>query len=250
MYIADHHNFRVQMWTQGATTGVMILDTTGYDHPEGLTFDKNGYLYLSGHGAQRVIRFFPGSSAFTTVAGVLNTGSAALTNLKDPLGMDLDDNLNLYIAERANQRVVKWAPNATSGSIVIDGSVGFYGVLLSLYSSKQAYVSSEDGKAVYLWTFNASTPSVTLTQVNGTPTTLATPRGIEYDTYGNLYVCDRSNRRVVMYCANSTVGRVAVVNTGNTNIDLVEAFDVAFDSALNMYVLDGKDNKVLKYLRV
>ena len=246
MYICDHHNDRVMMWPKGATTGIQIIDTAGVDHPEALTFDKNRYLYLTGHSAQRVIRYPPNYSSFTTVAGVLNSGTAALNNLNNPLGMDLDGNLNLFIAERGNKRVVRWAPNATSGTIVIGPtSTPFYGILLSLYSNSQAYVSSEEGDAVYLWTFNASLPSVTLTQVNGTPSTLNAPRGIEYDKYGNLYVCDRSNKRVVMYCANSTVGKVVVADS-----TLNQPYDVALDSNSNIYLIDYGANEVVRYGRL
>ena len=250
MYICDHHNYRVQMWTKGATTGVKIIDTTGADHPEALTFDKNRFLYLTGHSEDRVIRYTPNFSSFTTVAGVANSASSALTHLHSPLGMDLDNNLNLYIADTDNKRVVKWAPNATSGTIVIGtGSTPkFYGLLLSLYSSNQAYVSSEDAGAVYLWTFNAASPDVTLTQVNGTPAVLNDPRGIEYDTYGNLYVVDVSNKRIVMYCANSTVGKVAVQDNAVT--DIRKPYDVAFDSNLNMYVADYDGQKVIRYNRL
>ena len=200
------------MYTQVATTGVTVIDTTSADHIEALTFDKNGYIYVTGHESQRVLRYPPTFANSTTVAGVLGVSSSKLNNLNDPLGMDLDNDLNLYIAERGNKRVVKWGPNATNGTIVIGtGSTPrFYGLLLSLYSSNQVYVSSEDTGAVYLWTFGASSPSITLTQVNGTPSTLNKPKGIQYDIYGNLYVCDKSSRRIVMYCANSTIGRVVV----------------------------------------
>ena len=247
MYIGDHHNYRVQMWTKGATTGVMIIDTTNADHPEALTFDKNGYLYLTGHYLQRVVRYPPDYSNFTIVAGVTNAGSSALNNLDDSLGIDLDNDLNLYIAERGNKRVMKWAPNATSGTIVIGtGSTPkFYGLLLSLYSTNQAYVSSEEADAVYLWTFNAASPTVTLTQVNASTSTLSEPRGIEYDTYGNLYVADTKNKRIVMYCPNSTLGRVAVADS---TLNLPQ--DVAFDSNLNMYVVDNSDSQVVRYNRL
>ena len=85
-------------------------------------------------------------------------------------------------------------------------------------------------------------------QVNDTPSTLNAPRGIEYDKYGNLYVCDRSNKRVVMYCVNSTMGRVVVADNAATVLQ--NPYDVAFDSDLNMYVLDGDGQRVIRYNRL
>ncbi|CAF4192186.1 unnamed protein product, partial [Rotaria sordida] len=150
--------------------------TSDGDHPESITFDKNGYMYLTGHSNNRVVRYPPNSAVGTSVAGVAGASGTALNNFKDPLGMDLDDSLNLYVAERGNKRVMKWTPSATAGTIVIGtGSTpAFYGLLL--YSSNQVYVSSQDTDSVYLWTFGASSASVTLTQVNDTTTTLKNPR--------------------------------------------------------------------------
>lgn len=246
MYIADHHNYRVQMWTKGASTGVKIIDTTGADHPEGLTFDNNSYLYLTGHEVNRVVRYSPDFSSSTNVAGVYGVKSSAGTNhLNDPLGMDLDENLYLYIAERSNTRVVKWAPNGTVGSIVISATKKLFGIVLSRYSTNQAYVSSEEAKAVYLWTFNAPSPSITLTQVSSS-SNLDSPRGLQYDIYNNLYVADRTTKRIIMYCPNATIGRIAVFD----NTALKQPYDLAFDSDLNMFVLDGDGQKVLKYTRL
>lgn len=248
MYVADHHNYRVQRWNRSATTGETVVNIgTGTDHPEGITFDKNGYMYITGHNYERVIRYPPNFSAGTNVAGQPGSGSTALPNLKSPLGLIVDDNLNIYIAERDNQRVMKWAPGASSGTIVVpDTNKKFYGILLSLYNTNQVYVSSEDLGSVYLWTFNAGAPAVTLVQVNGTPTTLGAPRGIRYDTYGNLYVADRTEKRIVMYCVNSTIGRVVVGGTGSTPV-LAGPYDVDFDSDLNLYVADGSGQRVVKY---
>ncbi|CAF3359372.1 unnamed protein product, partial [Rotaria sp. Silwood2] len=251
MYVADHHGYRVQKYVKGATSGVTVVDAipTG-DHPESITFDKDGYMYMAGHTNNRVIRYPPNSGVGTNVAGRIGSSTTALTDLSDPLGMDLDDNLNLYIAERKNKRVVKWARNAAAGTIVIGPSStsGFYGILLSLYSSNQAYVSSEETDSVYLWTFGASSPSVTLTQVNATTATLNAPRGMEYDTYGNLYVVDRTNKRVVMYCVNSTVGKVVAQDSTQTSLD--SPLDLAFDSDLNLYVVDDAAEKVVKYTKL
>ncbi|CAF1036012.1 unnamed protein product [Rotaria sp. Silwood1] len=252
LYVADHHNYRIQKWNQGATVGITIVDTSSADdHPEAITFDKNGFLYITGHNNNRVVRYSPNFNSSTVVAGKIGSKSSALDDLHDPLGLDLDNDLNLYIAERSNQRVMKWGPNATNGTIVIGTSStpGFFGLLLSLYSSNEAYVSSEDKNAVYLWTFNASTPRITLTQVNDTPATLSKPRGMKYDIYGNLYVADKSNKRVVMYCVNSTIGKVAVKDT-YSGPGLSSPEDIAFDSNLNLYVADSNGQAVIKFQRL
>lgn len=252
MYVCDHHNDRVQQWQRNGVAGVTVAGSAfGVIHPEGITFDKNGYMYVTGHQEHNVVRVSPGFTSATSVAGVFGSSGSALHLLTKPLGLAVDDDLNLYIAERDGERVVKWAPNATNGTIVINPAVSgtkFYGLLLSLYSSNQAYVSSEDKDAVYLWTFGLTAPTITLTAVNDTPSALANPRGIKYDSYGNLYVADKGNKRVVMYCNNATVGRV-VVDTG-TSPTLNTPLDVAFDSDMNMYVSDEGLQRVIRYDRL
>lgn len=252
MYVADHHNDRIQQWRRNAVTGVTVANSAdGFIHPEGITFDKNGYMYATGHQEHNVVRMSPDWTTSTNVAGIAGSPGTALNLLTKPLGLAVDNNLNLYIAERDGERIMKWAPNATSGTVVVNPAVSgtkFYGLLLSLYSSNQVYVSSEDKDAVYLWTFGLTTPTVTLTAVNDTPSVLTNPRGIKYDSYGNLFVADKGNKRVVMYCNNRTMGRT-VVDTG-TNPALTTPLDVAFDSDLNMYVSDEGLHKVIRYNRI
>ncbi|CAF4959742.1 unnamed protein product [Rotaria sp. Silwood1] len=251
LYVADHHNYRIQKWVSGATAGVTVVNvsSTG-DHPESITFDKNGFLYITGHSNERVVRYSPDFTSNTNVAGILGSGTSALTNLKYPLGLDLDDELNLYVAERGNRRVTKLTPNATSDIIVIGTSSTpeFYGLLLSLYSSTEAYVSSEDTDTVYLWAFNATTPKVSLTQVTNTSTMLRNPRGLNYDVYGNLYVADKGNKRVMMYCVNSTIGKVVVATTIAPLLDSPE--HISFDSNMNLYVVDSSNDFVVKFERL
>lgn len=219
---------------------------TGVDHPEGITFDKNGYMYITGHDYQRVLKYPPTFSSGTTVAGTGGSTGSTTSLLNDPLGLDVDDNLNLYIAERENKRVMKWAPSATSGTVMISAGVKLSGLLLYPYSSNQVHVSSEEANEIYLWTFGSSTAAVTLDTVNSTTTTLKKPRGMKYDIYGNLYVADKENKRVVMFCANRTTGRVVVGESGTTPT-LGKLNDVAFDSQMNLYVSDEEKQSVVKF---
>ena len=252
LYICDHFNDRIQMWTKGAVNGLTVVDASLQgDHPVALTFDKNGYLYISSHNNERVLRYNPDFTNSTTVAGQNGVTSTALDALNYPIGVDVDENLNLYIADSRNRRVMKWEPNATSGTIVVGGASTprFHGLLLSPYSSDAVYLSSETDDSVYLWTFGASAPSVTLTSVNSTTSSLNRPSGIKHDLYGNLYVADQGNERVVMYCANTTLGKVVVGDTGSTPA-LNKPIDVGLDSNLNLYVVDERDDIVVKYARL
>jgi hypothetical protein len=99
--VCDHHNYRIQKWYKGAATSVTVVNTTG-DHPEALTFDKNGFLsrrkvqvgnprYLSTYSAPVCI-FGCWVSALTPLAITEST-----PNLKNPDDVALDSNLSRYI---------------------------------------------------------------------------------------------------------------------------------------------------------
>jgi sugar lactone lactonase YvrE len=202
-----------------------------------------------------VQRFSPNSLNGTTVANPGGGTTAALTDLKNPTGIAVDNNSNTYIADTGNKRLVVWAPNATSGSILIsDNSLGnAYGLVLVPNSPNQVYYSTQGGtNSIYWWTFNASSANVILNQVNTAPNTLNSPGGITLDLYGNLYVTDKNPDRVVMYCRNatgvySTVGTAVIQATDAT---LKHPMGVGFDSDLIMYVALNDGNYVVRYSRL
>jgi sugar lactone lactonase YvrE len=258
LYICDQQNNRIQMWTNGSSNGVTVAgnntgaqgtNTTLLKQPLAVTIDDNGFIYVSDQANNRVQRFPPNSLNSTTVAGQADGSSPnALNGLKTPSGIAIDNNLNLYIADIGNQRLMLWTPNAANGSILIS-NIGnnVYGLLLVPGSSNQVYMSTQGGpNSIYLWTFNASTPNVTLTAVSGNPNNLANPSGIALDPYGNLYVADRDHSRVVMYCVNATTGTTVVGGTGSTPT-LNQPIAVGFDSNLNMYVLTENGDNVVRY---
>ncbi len=266
-YVCDQGNNRIQMWIDGAANGVTVAGDSGgtagttstlLKNPLAVTLDNNGFIYVSDQGNNRVQQFPPSSLTGTTVANPGGGTTAALTDLKNPSGIAVDNNSNIYIADTGNNRLVVWAPNATSGNLLIsDGSLAnAYGLVLVPGSSNQVYYSTQGGtKSVYWWTFNASSPNVILTQVNGingNPNALDSPGGMAFDPYGNLYVTDKNPDRVVMYCGNatgvySTVGTTVIQATDAT---LKHPIGVGFDSDLNMYVALFDGNYVVRFSRL
>jgi sugar lactone lactonase YvrE len=259
LYICDSGNNRIQKWLQGAANGTTVCGSSSgssgttstlLDNPMDLTFDNNGYMYVVDYGNNRVQRFAPNSTNGTTVAGTI-TSSAALTSLYQPTAIVIANDFNIYILDMGNTRVMKWAPNATSGTVLINAGnlVNSFDMLLAPDSSNQVYISDQDDQGVCLWAFNASSPVITLTNVNGSsPNSLDNPQGIVLDPYGNLYVADRNNGRVVMYCANSTMGIVIAQNLGGTTLQ--DPMAIAFDSNLNLYVLTKDHGQVMKFSRI
>ena len=254
MYICDYDNNRIQRWTLGASAGTTIagspVTTNGITltHPNYLTLDKYGALYVSGNDLDAVVRFLPGSYNATRVAGVGSPGTM-LSELDNPTDVVVDENQTMYVVEDGNKRVTRWPYNSKNGTVAISSNLleGATGILFVPGSSTQVYICNERTDSVYIWNFGDPAPITTLQTVNHSSNSLNRPWGMTLDGYGNLYVADRDNDRVVMFVPNATIG-IPVVVRGSTGPTLDKPVDVALDSQLNLYVaVEG--HMIIKYAR-
>ena len=86
----------------------------------------------------------------STVAGGNGRGTE-LNKLDYPTGVDVDSAGNVYVADRNNHRIVKWAPNATQGELVAGGN-GEGNALNQLYNPYGLTV--DDSGNVYVADYN------------------------------------------------------------------------------------------------
>jgi sugar lactone lactonase YvrE len=260
MYICDSYNNRIQKWLSDASNGSTIAGASGgvsgststlLNQPADIVFDNNGYMYVADTNNNRVKMFAPNSSIGVTVAGLTGNGGGLLNNqLGRPMGIAVDDSLNVYVTDTNNQRVMMWTPNATSGTPLISGTGQLnrpYGIVLKNGSSNEVYLGDNNRNQIQLWTFGAAQANTTLAGVNFND--LNRPRAIIFDPYGNLYVADADNNRVQMFCVGSTNGTTVAGSSGGTPVLNIPS-GIAFDSDLNLYVSDTNNNQVLKYERL
>ncbi len=125
LYIADTNNHRIRkVDTAGVITTVAGTGTAGdsgdggpatsaqLNRPFGVNVDNSGNLYIAGNFNHR-IRKVDTAGVITTVAGTGSSGfsgdgaAATLALLGNPTDLALDSLGNLYIADRANNRVRK-----------------------------------------------------------------------------------------------------------------------------------------------
>lgn len=212
-----------------------------------MIFDKNGFFYLTEHIQDTVRRYSPNSVISTLAAGG-GTPSSALNSFNSPLGIDIDNNMNIYVADQGNKRVMKWTPNATNGTIVINMnlsniSTSISALRLAKGSSDRVYLSDGSYNRVYLWSFGSVYPDMILNQVRNS-TVLSVPKDLILDPYQNLYVAENSAKgRVIRYCPGSTIGEIVIEGIGTSSSAKV---GIAFDSNLNLYALFG-NGTVWKY---
>jgi gliding motility-associated-like protein len=242
LYIADAFNNRIQKWGPNDTVGTTVAGGNGQGGaanqlilPNGVFVDAAGYIYVSDIGNNCIKRFPPGSTSSTdgvTIAGIgdtqYNTGSGP-GQLEGPLGVWVDKDGSLFIADQGNHRIQKYPPGATTGITVAgQGSGGPPGELNCPYyafidNHGDMYISDACLNRVVKWVPGVDT-AIVVAGGNGfgdAPDQLFGPEGIFVDTAGNLYVADYMNNRVQEYRHHYTIGKSLVPSTPGTYTAIV-----------------------------
>ena len=185
-----------------------------FNYPGCIAIDVNGNLYVADTG-NSTIRKVTSAGVVTTLAGksgqygsIDGTGSAA--RFDSPLGITVDANGNVYVADQGSDTIRKITPS------------GMVTTLAGL-----AYQSgSIDG--------------------TGSAARFLAPEGMAVDMNGNVYVADSANSAIRKITAAGVVTTLAgsagqigsTDGTGNAaRFDF--PYDVAVDTGGNVYVADG-----------
>ncbi|UJR12894.1 hypothetical protein I4U23_017068 [Adineta vaga] len=86
--------------------------------PSEVFVDSASNIYISDTYNHRVMLWRKNSSNGIVVAGISSNVGCSASLLNYPFGLAIDSLQNIYIADCYNHRVMKWAPNATSGTYV------------------------------------------------------------------------------------------------------------------------------------
>jgi len=182
--------------------------------PNYVTLDQtSGILYISDTNNHRVMRYLPGASTGTVVAGGNGPGLSN-TQLYYPTGIYLDSSSNsLIIANWNNNNVVRWVLGASSWTLLVGNVNGTSGI---------------------------------------TSTLLYRPEAVLLDPMGNLYVADNFNNRVQFFRAGetnaTTIAGTGVV--GNASNQLNSPYGILLDNQLNLYVADAGNNRIVEIAHV
>ena len=260
LYIADTGNHRILRWTLNDTTATVVAGGQGagsnasqLNTPSAVYVDRNGSMVVSDSGNYRAQYFASGSLVGHTVAGN-GTKGVSNTQIGEAIGgIAIDSDNNVYISEWDNNRVAKWAPNATYGTLAAGGGTpgntpsqlnaptGFY---LDPVSNI-LYIASLSGHCIVKWLPGASsgtTVAGTCGVIGANATLLNSPKSVTFDMYGNMYVADVSNGgRIIAFPPGSMIGR-SIITSGLNN-----PLALAVDKDFNLYVVDYSNNRIVKY---
>ena len=152
-----------------------------------------------------------------TVAGNATSLGTGADQLRYPWDLALDWQENLYVTDRHNHRVQKFARGSKIGVTIAGNSNGVSGSDASSFSQctgivvdehENIYVSDYNHRVMF-WS-RGSTSGV-IVAGNGTAmkenNTLNTPHGLQYDSStGTLYIADAYNHRIMHYLPGATSG--------------------------------------------
>jgi sugar lactone lactonase YvrE len=195
LYIADSNNHIIRKVSGGTITTVAGTPQVGggysgdggpatnakLNYPQDLKVDSAGNIYIADTNNHRIRKVSVASGNITTVAGngaagFSGDGIATQNSLYNPLGIWLDANDNLFIADQYNARIRMVDGGGTMTTVAGNGTPAFAG---------------DGGPAI-----SAS---------------LYYPLDVYVDGTGNLFVTDQYNFRVREVKAFAAVGR----STGN-----------------------------------
>lgn len=229
-------------------TGIVVANG-GFDF-WGVAVDGGGNLYVADRNDSRVLEYNSplnhaatpnrvfGQTSVTTFAGC-NQGKASPTasTLCTPRAVAIDSLNNLYVADTANSRVLRYNTPLNPSS----GEAGAGDTVADMVFGQSGFTTATGGT---------------------TATTLNQPRGLTVDLNGNLYITDTENDRVTEYdpplhngeAASLVIGQIdATAADGCNQGHIPDQYTVCTpagacaDSAGNLYVHDSANNRILEY---
>lgn len=246
LWVAEYSNARVLRFPAPVTTGEsadLVLgepdfatsaggtDAATLGGPVGLRFDPSGNLWVSDNANNRVLRYpAPFSSGMNAdlVLGQADfvsspTGTDAVS-LNQPGGLALDASGNLWVADLANSRALRYDAPFTSGMAAS----------LALGQSDPSSVGGLSGAAA-----------------------LSQPDAVAVDGAGNVWVSDADYNRVSRFAPPVTNGEAGSLVLGQADFTGVSArttadgisspIGLALDASGDIWVGDGDNNRVLRY---
>jgi sugar lactone lactonase YvrE len=173
--------------TSGSTGDGGPATAARLNTPVRLAFDSAGNLFIADSGNNKIRKVTP-AGIISTVAGTGTAGNtgdggqATSARLRTPYDMAFGPDGSMYIADRANHKIRRVAPNGVITTFAGSGTAGYNG-----------------------------------DDITATSARLSSPYGVDVDSDGNVYIADFDNERVRKVDTNRVITTYA--GTGIATID-------------------------------
>ncbi|CAF3926842.1 unnamed protein product, partial [Adineta steineri] len=223
---------QIYKWTESPQSCTCVAN---FGEPcRGLFIDINNTIYCSVHDKIKVISTSLNNSCntLTTAAGE-DSSRSLLYKLKDPHGIFIDINLNIYLAEAGNGRIQLFSSGQENGATV--AGCGFPQNLdlnnptdVILDADGNLYIAERGqnrivriGPSGYKYILGKQGTNKKL------PDELNQPYSIRFDSYGSIYVADTHSDRIQKFTlatnsCNSTTTASFIVGSAATTKCFIE----------------------------
>jgi sugar lactone lactonase YvrE len=174
-----------------------------------------------------------------------------INQLYNPLGLYVDDDQTVYIADWSNHRIVEWKCDATSGQVVAGGNGSGSGAHQFSYPYDVIVDKERDSLIIC---DNSNSRVVRWPRRNGTSGETIISNidclGLTMDENESLYVTDVEKAEVRRYRKGESEGTVVAGGNGSGN-RLDQLSDPAYvfvDRDHSVYVSDCRNHRVMKWV--
>ncbi|CAF4729948.1 unnamed protein product [Rotaria sp. Silwood1] len=284
LYVLDYNNDRVQKWFPGASFGVTVVKTS-LNSPYGMRFDRQSNIVVTDTNFHRIISFgltCPPATTTTTapptqpiiplcatamwnqtsynLAGAMSTSGSTATLLAYPFDVTFDAYQNLYVVDKNNHRVQRFASGSNIGVTVAGFSLGSGGTRAELYYPS-AIAITPNGTMFILDNWNFRVLRWQVGDMLGyivagghgqgsAYTQMGYSYGIFVDEQNNIYLSEEANHRVMFWTVgNTTAGQLVAGGNGlgSTADKLNSPWGVYVNVNRSIFVVDRANHRVQRW---
>lgn len=277
VYVCDGGNHRIRKITSSGLVSTLAGNGTmayadgmgtlaAFTYPRGIEIDPAGNLYVADDGNSKIRKITP-AGVVSFIAGStlgFNDGPNASAKFYDPLGVVVNADGEIFVADMANNRIRKIASGevstfAGSGAKTFADGQGIeasfsYPQDLAIDTEDNIYVADTENHRI-----RKITPSGLVSTLAGSTSGFADaqgenakfnfPLGIAVDAEGNVYVADSGNNRIRKITPSGEVSTVAGNSAGAKDGPIAIAqlsfpYDVAVTNTGIIYVADTENERV------
>ncbi len=210
IYVGSDEPSKVEKWTLNATKGIIVMNVSS--NCFGLFVDIDNNIYCSLVHEHRVVKqsLDGGVNTFSTVAG---NGLPEFDSdtLHSPLGIFVDINFDLYVADCENNRVQLFKDRHRNGTTIAGDGAPF---TIELSCPRVVFLDAD----CYLFIVDRWSRSIIGSKSNGfhcvigcsngavmNPNQLGDRIGAAFDSHGNIFVVDSDNDRIQKFNLTANV---------------------------------------------
>jgi streptogramin lyase len=183
---------------------------------------------------------------------VWNGSGTADNQFKGPSAIFVDAAGNIYVSDTGNQRIMKWAPGATSGIRVAGASANTSGPNslsnpqgIWVDAAGNIFIADSENHRIQKKAPNSNSITVAGGNGNGAAAKqLNFPYDVSVNANGLIYAADTKNHRIMRWAPGATSG---INITGSDFRTMNDPYHIFVDAAGNIYVSDWRMHRVQKW---